>query len=182
MTGTLPLYRLPPALLALALVVLTLISACVTEPLAQPEADPACREPHSPEFVACQFYGRYLTLRPEGLPGETALEVLNPFITESLDALLYNTLVARDAWQRDHPDRPPLLAEGALFTGPALHPDHFVVLGRVPISTRHVGVEIGLSHGDRQWRDIAIMALTDDGFLLDDVYFGDDSYLRDRLP
>lgn len=173
-------YRLLAGLLTLCLALS--LSACVTEPLAQVEADPACREPHSPEFVACQFYGRYLTLRPEGLPGDTALDILDPFITPDLDALLYDTLMARDAWQRDHPDQPPLMAEGALFTGPALHPEQFVVLRRIPISARHVGVEIGLHQGEQQWRDIAIMALTDEGFLLDDVRFEDGSTLRDRLP
>ena len=158
------------------------LGGCVTEPLPEPDTDPACRDARSPEFVACQFYGRYITLQPAGVPGETALDILSPFITESLDGALFDTHMAQDAWLADHPGETAPLSEGALFTGPALHPERFVILRRVPISRTHVGVEVGLEQGNIRWRDTAVLALTRQGFLLDDIRFEDGSTLRHRLP
>ena len=171
---------------ALWLAIAALLSACVTEPLSDEYVDPACRDAHSPEFVACQFYGRYLTLQPQGLPGEAALNVLSPFITPDLEYLLYATLDARERYIADNPEKRAPLAEGALFMDAFTSAQHFTVLRRVTIDRDRVGVEVGLSGDGRQWRDMLVLRLTQEGFLVDDVQFGgadvSQGTLRQRLP
>ncbi|MCH8543973.1 MAG: hypothetical protein LAT61_10425 [Alcanivorax sp.] len=166
--------------------VAVLLSACVTEPLLDEHTDPACRDAHSPEFVVCQFYGRYLTLQPEGLPGETTLNILSPFITPDLEYLLYATFDARERYMADNPDKAAPLAEGALFMHDFTAARQFTILRRVPIDRDRVGVEAGLRNNGRHWRDLVILRLTDEGFLVDDVHFGgagaNEGTLRQRLP
>ncbi|MBZ2190006.1 hypothetical protein K8B33_12935 [Alcanivorax sp. JB21] len=163
-----------------------LLSACVTEPLHEEQPDPACRDARSPEFVVCQFYGRYLTLQPEGLPGEIALDVLSPFITPELESLLYATFDARERYVADYPERPVPLAEGALFMRNFVPARQFTVLRRVPIDRDRVGVEVGMRGDSSQWRELVVLRLTREGFLVDDIHFGgagaDEGTLRRRLP
>ena len=163
-----------------------LLSACVTQPLPDEHVDPACRDAHSPEFVVCQFYGRYLTLQPEGLPGDVALNILSPFITPDLESLLFATLDARERYVADYPSRPVPLAEGALFMRNLTPAQQFTVLRRVAIDRDRVGVEVGLRGDSPPWRDLVILRLTQEGFLVDDIRFGgagaDEGTLRQRLP
>ncbi|MEY1661277.1 hypothetical protein [Isoalcanivorax beigongshangi] len=167
MSRSLRLLLLLPALM---------LAACVTTPEApdavhRPDADaerratptPVCSDIGSPAFVICQFYSRYITLHPRGLPDDATARVLQPFLSSSLLTLL-----------NDASERADEFSGRILFSGGDVMPDAFSVLNvrtfRGPEGSSWALVSIQLEDGERRqrWIDEAVVRQGPDGYRIEE--------------
>ncbi|AJD49154.1 hypothetical protein S7S_13710 [Isoalcanivorax pacificus W11-5] len=164
--------RLP----ALGLIAL-LLSGCVTQPPQDVTPPSPCADITTAAFMVCQFYGRYIPMKPFGLPGSTSQSLLSPFFSPTLNELLQETLQQQEDFIADYPEALPPLADGPLFSSNARFPDHFEIANERHFTGERGStwalVTVRLRHEDsgQQWQDELVLRHTPQGYLIEDFLF-----------
>lgn len=155
--------RLSIALLAMG------AAACLGS--APPRA-PTCPDAGTAPGVVCEFYARYLELRPSGLPTVEQQAALAPWLSERLEARLAQARRIQSAFRTQSPDEKPPLVDGCLFASLFEGPTDYTVgtaertgaVTRVPVRFRY--------HTAAEWEDTVLVTREGDAFVIDDVEFG----------
>lgn len=159
------------------------LSACATHPPAPPEPASPCADTGTASFVVCQFYGRYITLKPFGLPGNTTLRLLRPFLSDSLGNQLQEAIADQTDYMEDFPQQLPPLASRPLFSSAPRFPDHFDILEERSFASdsgHHwalVRVSLRSDSAETVWQDEIVLRQTPLGYRIEDFLFP-----RDKAP
>ncbi|KAF0809084.1 hypothetical protein A167_02146 [Alcanivorax sp. S71-1-4] len=154
-----------------------LLGGCVTQPPQDVEPPSPCADITAAAFMVCQFYGRYIPMKPFGLPGKTSQSLLSPFFSPTLNELLQDTLYLQDDFINDYPEALPPLADGPLFSSNTRFPDHFEIISERRFSgdggSTWALVRVRLRHEDsgQQWQDELVLRHTPQGYLIEDFLF-----------
>lgn len=161
---------------ALGLIAL-LLTGCVTQPPQDVAPPSPCADITAAAFMVCQFYGRYIPMKPFGLPGSTSQSLLSPFFSPALKSLLQDALLQQDDFIADYPEALPPLADGPLFSSNARFPDHFEIVNERRFSGQGGStwalVTVRLHHegSGQSWQDELVLRHTPQGYLIEDILF-----------
>lgn len=130
----------------------------------------------SPPAAARAFYGIYLRLPHDGVPGASARAHLRPVVSARLGALLARADAAeREHTRRTHNQEPPIL-EGDVFTSLFEGAGRFKVEGCQAWPARAI-CSVALSYSSphdkpAHWRDRVVLVHAAGGWRVDDVVYG----------
>jgi hypothetical protein len=128
------------------------LAACTGS--APPRASAACAGVEEPEGVVCRFYQAYLETRPVGLPTPEQEQLLAPYLTTALRALMEEARAYGAAFEAEHPDEKPPFVDGALFTSLFEGADRFEIVRSVPTANRGAVVTVRFRYDDVEpWED-----------------------------
>lgn len=171
----------------LVLVATLWLGACASRSPAPPEPASPCADTDSAAFVVCQFHGRYITLKPVGLPDATMLRLLRPFLSDNLGSQLQGAIAAQADYMDDYPEQLPPLASRPLFSSAPRFPDHFEILEERSFASDHgqrwALVRVGLRNdsSDTAWQDEIVLRQTPLGYRIEDFLFSRDNGPPRRL-
>ena len=149
---------------AMPTLILVLLLACWT-PVAGQRAT-------SPRVTAERFYRTYLKLNVRGLPNDTELKALSPFLSRDLEQLFRDARTAQQKYIREHPDDKPPWAEGDLFTSLFEGANSFRVgVPKIEGDRAEVPVVLAYRSGNStsQWADVLVLTRTANSWRVWDI-------------
>lgn len=162
---------------AAVVALVALVAGCArsaTVPAPTPLPPTGCGPSGSPTGVVCQFYERYLDLRPVGLPTEEQQAELSPLLTERLQRMISVARARQSEFAEQFPGEKPPLVDGCLFASLFEGPTSFELASAPPVVTADGGTRIAVkfrTDDDFAWEDVVVVRREPDRFAIDDVEY-----------
>jgi len=137
----------------------------------RPDGPQPCPASDTPQGVVCNFYARYLELRPSGVPTPEQQAALAPWLSEGLQASLDAARREQELFRVRSPGEKPPFVDGCLFASLFEGPTSFDV-GDVAYGRSDIRVAVRFRYGtDTHWQDEIVVRRERGVYVIDDVVF-----------
>lgn len=138
----------------------------------------ACMAAESPDQIVKNFYTKYFEMKPDGLPDQTAMKALSPFLSGRLMELFESARKYRDDYATRHPDEKPPFVEGCLFSSSFEGPTSFEIGRTEKLPDGKSKVFVRFSYVDQErpsdvmhWEDAVIVTTENKRLVIEDILY-----------
>jgi hypothetical protein len=144
------------------------VAGCAVTPIG---TAPDCGAANTPEGTVCDFYARYLEVRPTGLPTPEQQAALAPWLSDGLESLLDAARRVQVQFRTEYPGEKPPLVDGCLFASLFEGPTSFSVRAATTVGDIS-RVPVQFAYGtEATWQDVVVLVREGSGYVIDDIEF-----------